>query len=731
MITLLLTVALAPQGGQEFGWNEPLWSTDFPDASEDIVIATDDFSGDGIAEVVSLSGLGHGSLQVVNGADGSIWFSLDLPWGDPHSYKWSGHDLDGDGLPEFVLQNYISYQGDGQIAVVHGGDGLLMWEVWGREAGDEFGRYVYFLDGDGDGLMDVISGAQRNGKLVALNGKTGARLWQLYGQGRSFHAAAPDLNGDGIEDFILGGRSQIIALSGGDGATIWVVPTQVLRNARNWQAVFPDLNQDGTPDVLVLNPDQNFGQFTDAGVLEAVNGRSGATLWSGGGTANDMRLGSNAVLQDLTGDGIADVLSGYAPHPALIDGADGSIVWDFVSSAYSAPDDDLFLQDFIGNGRSDLLIPVPTVAFGPLDQLLLIDTVQGTQIWSLDTQWPGENFFTLDFADFNQDGATDILASSSSADVAAPNDGLVRIISGPTGQELWHFSGDVANAQLGGWNHSAMILEEVDATPGLDLLISSTGGGIQRTRYALAGQSGAVLWSQIYDQPKFPYFAWTAVDLNGDGYVDVLETQANLEGDTRFLGFDRQSGAVLVELVFNTDRWNEAKLLTPLADLDGDGIEELLINRPTGFNTFRLETYSGADGGWTSGLSLSADQISIASGGVIQTDVHFPPTQAGWSYQLLLSEVGNQTTNLGGLQVPLSPGFWLTHTYMGNYPPGMIFNPLGSLNNDGNAQITLDALPNQIAPAFAGTTMYLAVISAEPGMGWSFSSGSAAVQILP
>jgi VCBS repeat protein len=723
MLFLLLATACAQSSSADFGWNEPLWQRDYSTAFHGGPEALEDYSGDGIPEILISNGLKHGSLAILDGTDGSTWFTFDLPGGDLKSYWWYRKDLDGDGLPEFILVNPLSSPGYGQIAVVHGGDGQLLWEAWGREPNDEFGRYLSFVDADGDGLQDLIVGSRLNGKLAALSGKTGALLWRIYGQGQGFTSVSPDLDGDGIEDFILGGHFRLTALSGRTGAVIWNVPTQLIEGTRYWQAHYADLNLDGTSDLLLVNPYQEFG----AGVVEVRDGATGATLWAMIGPYSGMQIGADALLEDRNGDGIDDLLSQSIGHPSLLDGSDGSVIWQYQPARMTYAYDSVSQQDFNGDGFSDLLIPTHKLVNLPADQIECIDGVNGNLLWSASAQWPGEDLTNLRFADFDQDGTTDVLIVSSESDAGLPESGSLRLLSGATGAELWRLVGNAPYAELG----EALILQEIDSVPGLDLLLCSLNPIYQRQRFAVNGQSGQTIWTAPYDVTSLRYDSWSSADLNGDGLKDVLEYQTYSHVKSRFIGFDGQNGSKLLSLDFEFEIYQVPSLLTTLSDFSGDAIDELVIMIPGQQESYFLETYSGADGGWTSGLNLSADQISVANGGVVQAEVHFPPTQAGWKYQLLLSEAGNQSSNINGLDVPLSQGFWLSNTYMGNYPSGLLTAPTGALDPFASANITLDALPNQIAPAFAGTTMYLAVISAEPGSPWSFSSGSAAIQILP
>jgi hypothetical protein len=727
MLTLLLTCALAQFDGPITGWNKPIWDHPFPAGSRSWPELIDDFTGDGIPEILVLNVPEWNALEIFDGANGRVWFTLEPPGSYYMTQDIYREDLDGDGLPELILANDITFPGFGMVAVVHGGDGQLMWRIRGREDQDKLGKIFHLVDLTGDGLSDVYVASAKNGKAMAFSGITGDLLWRRYGLPGKFHSVAPDLDGDGIADPIIGGRLRLAAISGSTGAAIWNRTTTQIRQAENWQALYSDFNQDGTPDVLVLSPEQDSGSLSRNGVMEAVDGKTGALLWTFSGTASGMRLGTNALLEDRTGDGIPDLLSLFIAHPALLDGVTGSLIWQRPSTFFYNSTDELFLQDFNGDGFSDLLIPGRSTLGGAQDRLDLIDGRDGTLIWSRDAQLPKEFFSDLTLKDFDQDGVIDVLAVSPLANVAYQNDGLIRVFSGRSGQEIWQRSGGHTGANLG----KILLLEELDSLPGVDFLVATQGNANDRKRRAINGVTGLDIWSQPYDLADTPVRDWGFADLDGDGRQDLVEIQYGGSYESVVKAFTSQDGSLVMTTPFTLPRKKALELRFSLPDLNGDGSDELFLLFPEPQGAFRAGAYSGADGGYTTGLNLSADQISISNGGTILTEVHFPPDQAGWDFQLLLSESGNQLTTLNGLWVPLTPGFWLTSTYMGTYPSGLLHNPIGTLDDAAKANIILDALPNQIAPAFAGTTMYLAVISAEPGMGWSFSSGSGAIQILP
>lgn len=84
-------------------------------------------------------------------------------------------------------------------------------------------------DLNGDGVGDVILGAGReefqacDSAIIALDGKTGQLLWTLPAKDQVFGSAAlKDIDGDGIPDVIISGRSsELQAVSGKTGNLLW------------------------------------------------------------------------------------------------------------------------------------------------------------------------------------------------------------------------------------------------------------------------------------------------------------------------------------------------------------------------------------------------------------------------------------------------------------------------------------------------------------------------------
>ena len=320
-------------------------------------------------------------LSSLNGSNGFVLNGIDA--GDSSGFSISAAgDVNGDGIDDFVIgarsvgpgESYVvfgSTAGFGaslELSSLNGSNGFVMT---GIDGGDGAGFSVSGAgDINGDGVDDLIIGAylaDPNGtqsgesyvvfgssigfaasfELSALNGSNGFvinGIDALDGSGGSVSAAG-DINGDGIDDIIIGatganpsglfsGESYVVfgssagfaatlelsALSGSNGFVINGV------NADDWSGISVsaagDINGDGIDDLIIGAPyaDPNgiqsgasyvvFGStasFAASLELSALNGSNGFVL---NGTRVERVGHSVAAAGDINGDGIDDLIIG-------------------------------------------------------------------------------------------------------------------------------------------------------------------------------------------------------------------------------------------------------------------------------------------------------------------------------------------------------------------------------------------------------------------------------------
>ena len=120
-------------------------------------------------------------------------------------------------------------------------------------------------DLNGDGVDDIVLGAGKeelqksDSGVIALDGKTGSLLWHVSSRDQMFGSAVfQDINKDGHPDVFISGRSsELIAIDGFTGKPIWRFdPHSKKNNKKEWFNFYnpqwiPDQDKDGLMDLLV------------------------------------------------------------------------------------------------------------------------------------------------------------------------------------------------------------------------------------------------------------------------------------------------------------------------------------------------------------------------------------------------------------------------------------------------------------------------------------------------
>ena len=259
-------------------------------------------------------------------------------------------DLDGDGVPDYVVGAYQHFWHDnlkqGRVFVFSGQSGTLLRILdlprprhgGGSGAtpfsGAAFGWAVASAgDIDQDSTPDLLIGAfnqNERGEVYIFSGKTGALLSSLpspqpqqsAGFGWSV-ASLGDLTGDQIPEFMVGafahdGIGRVFVFNGKDNSLVWTLAPPSPESASfGWSiAEANDLDRDGTPDIVVGAPYTSVGEVSARGRAYAFSGQTGKLLY----TIDDPRPRAGAVFGwcvttggDYNEDGVSDILIG-APY---------------------------------------------------------------------------------------------------------------------------------------------------------------------------------------------------------------------------------------------------------------------------------------------------------------------------------------------------------------------------------------------------------------------------------
>ncbi|WAS90854.1 outer membrane protein assembly factor BamB family protein [Nannocystis punicea] len=252
-------------------------------------------------------------------------------------------DLDGDGAVDVVVGDE-----SGTLRALNGKTGAPLWEK--KSGTNEFGARGYvaaaaIADLDGDGHDDVVAGA-RDAILAAYRGKTGEVLWQ-QSRDSGIHASPT------IADFDLDGKPEVLAawaygdLSVHDGATgepRWATVVQM--DEAGIEGLFgTPVPLAGKPGVIVAGTSW-WGDNEDGVVLVGAESRAHRAF--------EGRVSASAVVMDLEDDGRLEAIVGTEKGLLLAFTADGGRrELARLGGAIEAP---ALVADVDGDGAHELLV---------------------------------------------------------------------------------------------------------------------------------------------------------------------------------------------------------------------------------------------------------------------------------------------------------------------------------------------------------------------------------------
>ena len=644
-------------------------------------------------------------------------------------------DLEGRTLSIWVEDSDAAYP----ITVLAGISGLnpdWSWAITFGQAGAEFGISVATAgDVDGDGYSDVIVGAYYyDGGYVkqgaaflyygSWEGLMPATSWIKIGNhanalfGRSV-ATAGDVNGDGYSDVIIGapGHTDGEAAEGGmwvyhgsasglgDAAAKYAQGNQMNASFGYSVATAGDVNGDGYSDVIVGAPLYS-NLETQEGKVWVWHGSSSGLQslnWSAESNQDLGFMGSSvATAGDVNRDGYADIVIGAYHYSAgeLREGA--AFIW-------------LGSSNGVNNGA----IGNPTNAHRHLQ----INQEFAHFGWSVSTA-----------GDVNRDGFADVIVGAPDYTNGQDGEGGAWLYLGSdSGLNITASNQDEGNNAGAHFGYSVGTAGDVNGDGRSDVIV-----GAPHYTVSLNQQGRAFLWhgqdtaagisiTRNWDaageqaEANFGMSVFTAGDVNGDGYSDVIVgAPGHASRAGRAYVYHGRADTVSVSAGW-TKRSNQAQALFGMSvgsagDVNGDGFADVIVGAPRWDSGHTNEgaawVYLGSATGlltvphWykTSGQAGADYGISVGSAGDVNGDGYSdiivgaplwtnPEASEGAAFVYTGSSTGlDQTAG------PL----WAKASDQAGAQFGTSVSTAGDVNGDGYADIIVGAPYWQVSGSIRG-----------------------------
>lgn len=554
-----------------------------------------DVNGDAVEDFAVGAPLGgvfnQGTVFVFSGADGSeLWRDQGVQLGDENGAALArAGDLNADGVADLVVGSpkvdTLAGADVGEVRVLSGVDGAVLWTWSGTAASDNFGASVGGGgDVDGDTAPDVVIGVPGSdllaldaGLAVVLSGADGEPVCEFRGSFAgggcgSAVAFAGNVDRDGRAEVVVGCPFE-------DGAAAGAGRALVFRGG-------PCLHLKDSPLAENVSPGSNYGW--SVGRVGDLDG-DGVEEFGVGAVWNDSQgFNSNGTAYIYSGadqtlirshDGEGDG-HGFGAEVRRIGDVNGDSVQDYAVGAFH--NGTLFFQG--GMVR----------AFSGADGSVLHTVYGAARLDHL-----GSSIDALDY-DLNGDSVPDYLCGAPEANGGR---GAIMVVSGADGAIINQVSGVFINERYGS---TAVVLGDVDgdgvpdfAGGGPQWLPSPSGNGQVRIHSGINGFPIRSLSGDAFDD-AFGAGLSAIGDVNGDGVPDLVvgapkgKKTGNLTGYARVIsGAD---GTTLREETGFVDLERLGRSVSGVGDVDGDGVNDWIAGAPGARNGW-VRLYSGIQPG--------------------------------------------------------------------------------------------------------------------------------------
>jgi hypothetical protein len=705
-------------------------------------------------------------------------------------------DVNGDGYSDVV----VGSPGENRVYLFLGGPGGLAAtpteHFTGSTPGDRFGVSVQTAgDVNGDGFSDVVVGAPG---VVGVPGSTSGEGYAvvLYGSSaapflidpqtipgtdclcapgvgcgdiRGFHsnfatavATAGDVNGDGVDDIIIGtpsypnddpSQSGAVCIypghpgdptAGGgihvDGSRFNVLPSSDVSLSLSVGffgfsvSTAGDVDGDGIDDVLIGAPTSSIaGNYLGAvflyrGLHNAAPDPTPLSVVSGP-SANSLFGWSVANAGDLNGDGFADVIVG-APDESQFGTQNGG-VFVFQGSSFGISG----LQ--AGCTLGSVTFPSQFCEFGPSD---------GAHM--------GASVATA--GDLNGDGyADDVIGAPDYANPLGGVGAAFLLFGNGSGSYFLNgtqevFTSESIDSTFIGLGASVATAGDVDGDGFSDLLVGTPGHSNSEThegQVSLFRGSGDppatnTLWKVAPSNAARFGDSIATADVNGDGLADIII------GAPLYDGGYTDEGAVFVfdspqsvlsppsvttppPLPFLGTAMNAhlGQSVARAGDVNNDGFDDVVVGEP---GVSAMVFYLGGSGGLTANATFAGPTgsqfgQSVAGAGDVNGD-GFADVIVGAPYDETTSALADEgvVRLFTGSTTGLNPVPWIAHGGQSGAHMGQVVAGVGDVDGDGRSDVLIGA------PGYAPVSLALGLVqlylgSATTGLQnsafWSITGG--------
>ncbi len=579
-----------------------------------------DWNGDGVSEVLCAEVAPNLRGEV---KDIRTWQTLavfpDLTgfcYGDPdfEPVDLAGFfaDMNGDSVPDLV---HTSACGLAAATTIRSGatGTIIRTLATGTQTYTRFRNLRAIADRTGDGIPELAYIREfptSPRQFTIVDGMTGATLTAsgfttFSNYLRELHAGTADWNQDGIGDFLItrdsgsASVSFLTALSGADGAVLWSHTYGPSGYPELAAAIVPDQTGDNRAEVLTVHRTDYVPTQYPRVVITLRSGATGQVISS---THRSWQPETPTLVfpsSDHNGNGLADALVVYDDQGrSRLEVIDVATLTPIVSTVGKATGDrfgtKVFQQEFDGDGVLDLFLTAPGTRSG--GSVFAYSGATGSFLARFDAPRDltsfGRSLLVID--DLSGDGIRDVAVSAPVDDSPlAPLAGNLFLYSGSTGTLLREHPGALAYAQLG---TSMALLSDLDGDGIKEVAIGAPHTAVFNSFtyttsvlgpgrvFVVSPTTGAVICTMTAPQPRYGLEIHPVADHDADGHRDLLVVgfqyifSNELTDHVQPLIHSTRTGlAVGGSAPF---RPMGGRALHPMSDFNGDGLPELLSERP-------------------------------------------------------------------------------------------------------------------------------------------------------